>query len=264
MSTTNHLMIIIAGLSTEEASRRFAVCTFDGVIGRPDGRRGDPNHHRLPGLNGDGGLLEWVNESLSDGLSVLETIEHFQPTVLLGLSAAGKIFDEKVITAMGRVNERPIIMPMSNPTSKCECTPEEAYRWTDGRAVVATGSPFPPVEINGRTYTPSQCNNMYIFPGIGLASSVSGVTKITDKMFYLAAEACTNTMNEEEREEGRTFPSIMRIREVNRNIAIAVIEEGIRCGLTTKITKEDIAIGIPQLVERKMYFPTYYPLITKR
>lgn len=222
--------------------------------------RGDPNH-RL-GLHE--GHIEWINESLSDGLSVLETIEHFQPTVLLGLSAAGKIFDEKVITAMGRVNERPIIMPMSNPTSKCECTPEEAYRWTDGRAVVATGSPFPPVEINGRTYTPSQCNNMYIFPGIGLASSVSGVTKITDKMFYLAAEACTNTMNEEERQEGRTFPSIMRIREVNRNIAIAVIEEGIRCGLTTKISKDDITTGIPQLVERKMYFPTYYPLITKR
>jgi malate dehydrogenase (oxaloacetate-decarboxylating)(NADP+) len=253
--------MMIAGLSIEEASRRFAVCTFDGVIGRPDGMRGDPNH-RSPGLSG--GHVEWVNESLSDGLSVLETIEHFQPTVLLGLSAAGKIFDEKVITAMGKVNERPIIMPMSNPTSKCECTPEEAYRWTDGRAVVATGSPFPPVEVNGRTYTPSQCNNMYIFPGIGLASSVSGVTNITDKMFYLAAEACTNTMNEEERQEGRTFPSIMRIREVNRNIAIAVIEEAIRCGLTTKITKEDIVTGIPQLVERKMYFPIYSPLITKR
>merc|ERR1719456_1979660 len=104
---------------------------------------------------------------------------------------------------------------MYNPTSKCECTPEQAYTWTDGKAVVATGSPFPEHTMpNGTTFIPSQCNNMYIFPGIGLAASVSGIRNITDRMLYLAAEACTNSMTEEEIEAGRTFPKLDRIQEV--------------------------------------------------
>ena len=167
---------------------------------------------------------------------------------------------------MNEVNTatRPIIMPMSNPTSKAECTPEEAYKWTNGRAIVATGSPFPPVELeNGQKIIASQCNNMYIFPGIGLASSVSGVTKITNKMLYLAAEACTKSMTPSEIAEGRTFPNIKRIREVSKNVAVAIIEEGIRQGLTTKISKHAIAEGIDNFVARKMYYPHYVPLINK-
>lgn len=153
---------------------------------------------------------------------------------------------------------------MSNPTSRAECTPEQAYKWTNGRAVVATGSPFSPVTLaNGELRVPSQCNNMYIFPGIGLASSVSGISTITNKMLYVAAQACTNSMTEEEIAQGRTFPNILRIREVSKNVAVAVIEEGIRMNLTTKIGPKEKAMGIPALVERKMYYPSYAPLVSK-
>ena len=175
-------------------------------------------------------------------------------------------FSEEIVRSMAAVNERPIIMPMSNPTDKAECTPEQAYKWTDGKAVVATGSPFKPVEYKGKVYIPSQCNNMYIFPGVGLAASISGITNITNKMLYLAAKACTDTMTMEERDEGRTFPKLNRIREVSRNVAVAIIEEGIREGLATKLSSRNIrefeskAGALEAYVEQKMYFPRYVPL----
>ena len=253
--------MVEAGLSRKEAMSRFAVCTSKGVLGKADGAHGDPNHKR--GLSDIQEI--WVNPTLSDGSSIAETIRKFKPNILLGLSTVPKIFNEEVIRGMASVNPRPIIMPMSNPTSKSECSAEEAYRWTDGKAVVATGSPFGHVKLeDGRTFIPSQCNNMYIFPGIGLAASVSGVTKITNKMLYLAAEACTNSMTPLEIAEGRTFPNIMRIREVSKNVAVAVIEEGLREGLTTKISKKDQQDGIANLVARKMYYPSYSPLINKK
>jgi malate dehydrogenase (oxaloacetate-decarboxylating)(NADP+) len=101
---------------------------------------------------------------------------------------------------------------------------------------------------------------MYIFPGIGLAASISGVSLITDKMLYVAAEACTNTMTAEEREEGRTFPDITRIREVSKQVAVAVIQEGIDAGLVTKLTSKDLEDGLESLVDKKMYYPDYVPI----
>ena len=133
------------------------------VLGRSDGKNGDPHY------SAQGGLQDlhkpWINPSLSDGTSILDAIRQFKPTVLLGLSTAAGLFDENIVRAMNEVNQqsRPIIMPMSNPTSRAECTPEQAYRWSNGRAVVATGSPFAPVTLdNGETRVPSQCNNMYV------------------------------------------------------------------------------------------------------
>mmetsp|Transcript_29803 Transcript_29803/g.40914 ORF Transcript_29803/g.40914 Transcript_29803/m.40914 type:complete len:166 (-) Transcript_29803:38-535(-) len=160
--------------------------------------------------------------------------------------------------------ERPIIMPMSNPTSRCECSAEQAYRWTEGRAIVATGSPFQPVRLggtDGRTLTPSQCNNMYVFPGLGLAASAGGITTFTDQMLYEAAVACVNSMTEEERLEGRTFPSVKRIRQVSLAVACAVIREGMRAGLTDKMKILKAEGNIEQYVSRKMYFPDYVPLL---
>jgi malate dehydrogenase (oxaloacetate-decarboxylating)(NADP+) len=167
---------------------------------------------------------------------------------------------------MDQVNtgSKPIIMPMSNPTSKSECTPEQAYNWTNGRAVVATGSPFQPVKFKGQTFVPSQCNNMYIFPGVGLACSVAGVTKITDDMLYIAAKACTESMTQEEIDEGRTFPRLNRIREVSKNVAVAIIKEAIRLDLAPKLSKKEKNEGIESLVRRKMYFPLYAPLVSNR
>eukprot|EP00606_Chrysophyceae_sp_TOSAG23-5_P001205 GSChrysophyteH2.ASY1.ANO1.841.1 assembled CDS len=252
--------MVEAGLDREEAMRRFVVTTSTGALGKHDGKHGDPNVKR----NKISSLTKpWINETVSDGTRVADIITEFKPNVLLGLSTVKDTFDEEIIRNMAAVHERPIIMPMSNPTDKAECTPAQAYEWTDGKAVVATGSPFLPVEYKGKTFIPSQCNNMYIFPGVGLACSVAGVSTITNKMLYLAAEACTNTMTQEEIDEGRTFPKLTRIREVSKNVAVAIIEEALREGLCTKFSKRDQEEGVANVVGRKMYFPHYVPLVRK-
>ncbi len=253
------LGMVEAGLTREEAQKRFVVCSVNGAIGAPDGKHGSPHHQG--GIHPD--HAPWANASVSDGTPLLEVMRSFQPTVLLGLTAQGGVFTEELVRTMAAQVERPIIIPMSNPTHKCECTAEQAYTWTDGRAVVATGSPFPPVTLaNGRTLIPSQCNNMYIFPGLGLAASVGGITRITNGMLYRAALACADSMTAEDIAEGRTFPNIKRIRDVSHKVAVAVIEEGIREGLAAKITQHHIeVVGIEKLVANKMYFPTYVPLL---
>lgn len=250
--------MIEQGLSRKEAQARFALLTNLGVIGNPDSKYGNPNHKG--GCNGM--HVPWINVSLSDGMSLLEAVKEFKPNVLLGLSTAPGIFNEEVIRAMSAINERPIILPMSNPTARSECTPEQAYRWSNGKAIVATGSPFDPVTLDGKTYVPSQSNNMFVFPGIGLAASVSGVTRITDRMLYLSAIAISESMNADEVAEGRTFPHIKRIRDVTQAVAKAIILEGRRAGLLLPSKIRDVRDEqIPDLIRRKMYVPYYSPLI---
>ncbi len=253
--------LVQAGLTPEEARSRFVVCSVHGAIGKYDGQFNNPHSQ---GSNLSNEMKDWTNPIVSDGTPMLDVIQKFQPHVLLGLTAQPQIFTEPMIREMASYCERPILMPMSNPTHRAECTAEQAYRWTNGRAIVSTGSPFGVVKLeDGRVYYPSQCNNMYIFPGIGLAASVAGIRTITDKMLYEASVACANTTTPEDIAQGRTFPQIRRIREVSHRVACAVIEEGIRAGLTTKITKRHIEEGIPNLVSRKMYYPTYVPLMNK-
>jgi malic enzyme len=254
------------GLDREEALKRFVVMTMHGALGQADGKNDDPNHKE--GITED--QIQWVS-SLSDGSSLLDAIKEHKPNVILGLSTAKGIFNKEVLEEMAKINAKPIIMPMSNPTSRAECTAEEAYKYTNGAAIVATGSPFEPVVYNNKTYIPSQCNNMYIFPGIGLACSVSGLMRITDRMLYVAAEACAHSMTPEEIAEGRTFPNIKRIRDVSRIVAVAVIKEGLRhdmCpklkGKKMKVTDDDIYDKLSSYVESKMYYPIYVPLVHER
>lgn len=201
--------LVNAGLTEKQAMDRFVVCTVEGALGSKNSAKKTTSHvNEL--------TAEWVNEGVPDGSSLLETMEKFKPHVLLGLSAAGNIFKEDLLKCMAKHVDRPVIMPMSNPTSKCECTPAQAYQWTNEKAIVATGSPFEPVVMpSGKTLIPSQCNNMFIFPGLGLGASLAGVESITDSMLYVAAVACARTVSDEEVAEGRTFPRIRRIRDVS-------------------------------------------------
>ena len=253
--------MVEAGLSREEAMKRFVICTSVGAIGKADGKNGDPNAKR--GLSEE--RAAWVNDAVSDGTSLEDVVKEFKPTCLLGLAAqpAG-LFTEGMVRGMVEYTDYPIVMPMSNPTAKAECTPQQAYEWTDGKAIVATGSPFPNTTMpDGRVLVPSQCNNMYVFPGIGLAASVAGVSEITDQMLYAAAVACVDAMTPEENAEGRTFPAIDRIRDVSHNVAVEVIKVAIDAGLTTKLSKEDMKddAKLAELVARKMYDPVYAPLV---
>jgi malate dehydrogenase (oxaloacetate-decarboxylating)(NADP+) len=254
--------LVQAGLTKEEARSRFVVCSVHGAIGQRDGTHEDPHYAHKQHGHMSAEMHQWVNPSVSDGTSLLDVVKTFKPTVLLGLTAQPNVFSEEIVREMASYCPRPVILPMSNPTHRAECTAEQAYTWTDGRAIVATGSPFAPVTLpDGRVFHPSQCNNMYIFPGIGLAASVGGIRTITDRMLYEASLACANATTAEDIAEGRTFPHVRRIRDVSLQVACAVIREGLKSGQCTKIKESQLKDGLEEFVFRKMYNPHYVPLL---
>ena len=185
-------------------------------------------------------------------------------TILLGMTTVGGLFNENIVKEMASNVDRPIIFPLSNPTTNAECTAELAFEWTDAKCIFAAGSPFDPVTMeDGRTFYPTQCNNMYVFPGIGLGATVCGAKTVTDRMLYVAAEALANFVTEEELAEGKVFPHINKIREVSHRVAVAVIREAAREGQASKVSEKDMA-NLEEFVAKKMYEPIYTPLIEKR
>jgi len=184
---------------------------------------------------------------------LLAAIEALRPTALVGVSAQPRTFTEPVVRAMARINARPIIFPLSNPTSKSECTAEEAYRWSEGRAVFASGSPFEPVSLGTRTLVPGQGNNAYIFPGVGLGVIVSRATRVTDTMFYAAARTLAKGVSQASLDSGLLYPRLRDIRQVSAAIAEAVAEVAYAEGLAGARRPADLAGEI----RRHMYDATY-------
>jgi malate dehydrogenase (oxaloacetate-decarboxylating)(NADP+) len=144
-----------------------------------------------------------------------------------------------VIEALAELNERPIVFALSNPTSKSECTARQAYEWSDGRALFASGSPFPPVDLDGRTFVPGQGNNAYVFPGVGLGAIVSESRTVTDEMFFAAARVLAAEVSDPDLALGRLFPPLARIRDVSARIATAVAELAWREGHARAPRPED-------------------------
>ncbi len=184
---------------------------------------------------------------------LLSAVKSLKPTMLVGASGQPKTFTEEIIKVMAAANERPVIFALSNPTSKAECTAEEAYRWTDGRAVFASGSPFAPVKMNGQTHVPGQGNNAYIFPGIGLGVVCTGARRVTDAMFIKAAGTLASLIRENELAEGRVYPALNRIHEVSHAIAVAVAEEVFAEKLNTHSRPEDLS----GYIRSQMFQPEY-------
>jgi malate dehydrogenase (oxaloacetate-decarboxylating)(NADP+) len=180
-------------------------------------------------------------------------VESLKPTALIGVSGVPRTFTKQVVETMARLNRRPILFALSNPTSKSECTAEEAYTWSEGRAIFASGSPFPPVTYKGKTFMPGQGNNAYIFPGVGLGAVVSEATRVTDDMFFAAAKTLADLVSEDDLAEGRIYPGLDRIREVSASIATAVADVAFERGLTTMKRPADL----PAHVKAQMYEPTY-------
>ena len=151
-----------------------------------------------------------------------EAIEALRPTAIVGVSTVPKLFNRQVIEAMARVNERPIIFPYSNPTSRSECTAEEAYTWSGGRAIFASGSPFPPVTIEGKRFVPGQGNNVYIFPAMGMAVLATEAKRITEQMFIVAANEVAEQVTDESLATGLIYPPQSGIFEASLNVAVAI------------------------------------------
>lgn len=184
---------------------------------------------------------------------LLSVVEAVKPTAIIGASGQPGTFTPAVLTAMARINKRPIVFALSNPTSQSECTAEEAYRFTDKQAIFASGSQFPKVVMDGQTFVPGQANNSYIFPGVGLGILASEASRVTDEMFAAAAKALDEQVSEEDFMLGRIYPSLSRIREVSVNIALAVAKVAFTRGLTA-LPKPP---NLPGLIKSKMYDPTY-------
>lgn len=207
------------GASKEEVAKRFYLIDTKGLVSTTRGDKLAPHKEFFARTD-----LK-PNEQKK---TLLEVIKFAKPTALIGLAGVGGVFTEEVVKEMCKYSERPVIFALSNPTSKAECTAEQAYKWTDGKCVYASGSPFEPVEYKGKIYTPGQGNNMYIFPGLGLGSVVAKAKRVSDGMILTAAKALSAITTQEELDNGQLYPKLTKIREISAKIAKAVAEQAVK------------------------------------
>jgi malate dehydrogenase (oxaloacetate-decarboxylating)(NADP+) len=227
------------GLSEADALRRNWLVDSKGLVVKD-----------RPGLGGH--KLRYAHDQapINDFLTAMNALK---PTAIIGVAAVGGAFTPDVLQTMAKINDRPIVFALSNPTSKAECSAEEAYRHTGGRALFACGSPYDPVKLDGKTFVPRQGNNSYIFPGVGLGVIASGARLVTDEMFMAAAHTLAHCVTEADLGQGSLYPALPRIREVSAQIGAAVASVAFQRGLATDRTPNDL-IGF---VQSQMYDPQY-------
>ena len=233
------IMLQEHGLPYEDAKRRCWLFNSGGLVTAA-----------RTGLDDYKMIYAHEHEPITDFVKAIEVL---QPTAIIGASTIGGAFTKEVIEAVTKINERPIIFPLSNPNSHSECTAEDAFSITHGRVLFASGSPFPPVKVDGKTYFPSQGNNVYIFPAVGLAILATEPQFVTDQMFLWAAKALASQVTEEMVANGIIYPPISKVREVATEIAINVATHIFDNGLATVERPEDIE----SFVKSKMYYPEY-------
>ena len=227
------------GLDRAEAMTR---CWFMDSKGLVVKSRADLQEHKLPYAHEHAGVTD-----------LLGAVKALKPTALIGVSGQPQQFTKPVVEEMARLNRRPLVFALSNPTSKAECTAEQAYTWSKGQAVFASGSPFDPVELDGRRFVPGQGNNAYIFPGVGLGAVAVGARKITDEMFASAAKALANLVSREDLEQGCLYPPLTKIREVSAHIAAAVAGMAYRDDLAREPRPGDLL----EYMRSQQYEPNY-------
>jgi malate dehydrogenase (oxaloacetate-decarboxylating)(NADP+) len=231
--------LVAEGLPEAEARRRCWFIDSQGLVVKG---REKLASHKLP--------FAHEHEFFGDPLAI---VRNLNPTALIGVSGKPGTFSQCILEEIAAKVGRPIVFALSNPTSMAECTAEEAYRWTGGRAVFASGSPFDPVTINGKRFVPGQGNNSYIFPGVGLGVIACASQFVTDEMFLAAARTLADEVQEFDLEQGRIYPSLQRIRAVSAAIAMAVVEVARRRGLARNEIHGDLSTAIRAL----MYNPEY-------
>lgn len=226
------------GLSEEEAYKRLWFVDVQGLV---VAGRDDLMEHNLP----------YAHDH--EALGFVKAIDDIKPDVLIGATGAPGTFTQEVVEHMSAINERPVIFALSNPTSRAECTAEQAYEWSQGKVVFASGSPFGQVEYNGKKIKPGQGNNAYIFPGIGLGAICCEATNIPDELFLTAARTLANTVSEEDIEAGSLYPPLKDIRNVSLAIAVDVAEKAYELGLARAEKPDDLRKSIAEY----MFDPTY-------
>jgi len=231
--------MVTQGLPQDAARKRCWLVDSQGLVVK--GRSGLAQHK-----------LAYAHEHapVADFLAALKALK---PSAIIGVAAVGGTFTREVLAEMAKINRQPIIFALSNPTSKAECTAEEAYRHTGGSALFACGSPFDPVTLNGRTFVPRQGNNSYVFPGIGLGAIVSRARHVTNEMFLAAAHALAEQVSESDLAQGSLYPALPRIREVSAQIATAVAEAAYRAGLAGDARPADLEAHM----RSRMFDPHY-------
>lgn len=231
--------LVEAGMDEAEAKKR---CWFFDSRGLVVKSRENLQDHKL--------LFAHEGEFITD---FVEAIEYLKPTAIIGVSGQPQTFTEPVIRKMSELNERPIVFALSNPTSMSECTAEQAYTWSDGRAIFASGSPFPTFVYKGQLFVPGQANNAYVFPGIGLGVLVSEATRVTDAMFLAAARKLAELVEESDLAQGRIFPPLSSIREISAKIAAEVAMTAVRQNVAGTALPDDL-VGY---IRSWMYEPVY-------
>ena len=227
------------GLSEAEARKRIWLVDSRGLVVKD---REGLNKHKLPYAH--------EHTPVGDFLSAIKTLK---PTAIIGVAAVGGTFTLEVLRTMAEINEQPIVFALSNPTSKAECSAEEAYRHTDGRALFACGSPYDPVTLNGKTFVPRQGNNSYIFPGVGLGAIACGATLVTDEMFMAAARTLAGLVTDDDLKQGSLYPALPRIREVSLQIAAAVARVAYRRSLAAQQKPKNLLAHIKGKVYEARY-----------
>jgi len=227
------------GMAENEARRRCWLVDSKGLV---VASRTDLAVHKKP----------YAHEH-APASTFIDAIRQLKPTAIIGVSATPNTFTQEVVETMAKLNERPIVFALSNPTSRSECTAEQAYAWSGGRALFASGSPFDPVTLGGQHFVPRQGNNSYIFPGVGLGAIAGGLEHVTDRMFMAAARTLAAQVSDADLAQGSLYPPLARVRDVSAFIAAAVIEEALSAGLAGIEPPADMLA----YVHSQMYSPEY-------
>ncbi|MFS7997843.1 NADP-dependent malic enzyme [Helianthus anomalus] len=228
-------------IPVEEARKKIWLVDSKGLI--VSSRKGSLQHFKQP----------WAHEH-EPVSTLLDAVKAIKPSVLIGTSGVGQTFTKEVVEAMAAFNERPLIMALSNPTSQAECTAEQAYTWTEGRAIFSSGSPFDPYEYNGNLFIPGQANNAYIFPGLGFGLVIAGAIRVHDEMLLAASEALANQVTQEHYDKGMIYPPLTNIRKISAHIAANVAAKAYDLGLATRLPRPT---DLVKYAESCMYTPNY-------
>jgi malate dehydrogenase (oxaloacetate-decarboxylating) len=240
-----------AGLADSEAGKRFFMVDRDGLL--VDGMDGIASFQQ-PFLQDKAAIAGWTLDH-PDRVALLDVVRNAKPTVLIGVSGQAGAFSEPVVREMAEHNKRPVIFPLSNPTSRAEATPTDLEAWSEGRAVIGTGSPFPALERNGAKFKVDQTNNSYIFPGVGLGAIAVKASRVTDTMFMAAAKALAAASPARGDVTRNLLPPVTALREVSITVALAVALQAHKEGLTQGIDTDQIE----SLIRSKVWTPHYVP-----